>query len=510
MNQQNRVRCSLDGIKDGLKTWHIHVATFALLFTLCSASILNEAIAQSNSAETFVVKPYVQLGDQPDLKESESMEILWLTRSPGDESKDWKLEFDCSNKSKWQTGKIVEAKRMGSLDGQSLYRYTGRVSNLKPGEAFSYRLIRNEKQVFQSGSTARKGRAQPFRFAVVGDVGAGSDGQKQVVYQMLKQKPDFLMIPGDIVYSHGLVSEYLSKFFPIMNSDSNSPKIGAPLMRSVLTMASIGNHDIALANAWEGTDFTRFPDALGFYLLFSQPTNGPLKTINAKNTTRIVGNADNQLGFVRAAGKTFPTMGNFSFDYGNSHWVVLDGNPYMDWTDKKTRDWVDKDLERHKSATWKFAAFHQPGFSVDSAHATEQRMRLLSDIFEKHNVDVVFAGHAHCYQRSYPLKFATDWSKVKGTYQDAVAGTFKLDKKYDGSVQQTPDGIIYIVTGGGGASLYARGTSEQKAPFIDKYVYAHSFTLCDANDKSLKVSQVGTDGKLLDQFTLTKSLVKSR
>ena len=27
-------------------------------------------------------------------------------------------------------------------------------------------------------------------------------------------------------------------------------------------------------------------------------------------------------------------MTNFSFDYGNAHWTVIDSNPYVDWTDK--------------------------------------------------------------------------------------------------------------------------------------------------------------------------------
>lgn len=510
MNHHTSRRNLSDRFNNGFKIWHVAVGLFALLLSTFSANFFNEAFAQQKSPGVFMVNPYVQLGDQPSQKNPESMEILWLTRSSSSHMPEWKLEFNCSTSPKWQQGKIVEAIRIGFFEGQSLYRYTGRVTNLKPGEPFTYRIFKNDKHVFQASSTARKGRNQAFRFAVVGDVGAGSIGQKQVVYQMLKQKPDFLLIPGDIVYSYGLISEYMSRFFPIMNADLNSPNDGAPFMRSILTLASIGNHDIALAEPGEGTDFTTFPDALAYYLLFSQPTNGPGKTVNGKNTTRIAGNAANQLGFVKAAGKSFPTMANFSFDYGNSHWVVLDGNPYMDWSDKATRDWVDKDLERAKSATWKFATFHQPGFSVDMAHATEQRMRLLSDIFEKHHVDVVFAGHAHCYQRSFPLKFTIDWSKIKEGYQESVAGSFKLDKKYDGTGQQTPEGIIYIVTGGGGAGLYSRGTSDQKAPFIDKYVYAHGFTLCDANDKTLNVSQVGADGKILDQFTLTKSAPKSR
>lgn len=505
-----RLRSLYNKSKTVFRTWHfVFFAILAMFVSLCSAY---QAIAQHEAPFVFLAPPYVQLGDQPELKDSESMEIVWLTGSSVNEEQDWRIEFDCSNKGEWKKGKIGEVKAICKfgLHDQLLYRYTARVFDLNPGEPFTYRIFKKDRQVFQAASVARKGRKQPYRFAVVGDVGAGTDGQKQVVYQMLKQKPDFLMIPGDIVYLRGLVSEYLERFFPIMNCDSNSPSTGAPFMRSVLTMASNGNHDIALANPWEGTNLSKFPDALGYFLMFSQPTNGPCRLVNGKNTTRIVGTAEKEIAFVKAAGKRFPTMSNYSFDYGNSHWVVLDGNSYMDWTDKKTRDWVDKDLEKAKSATWKFAAFHQPGFSVDLAHASEQRMRLLSDIFEKHKVDVVFAGHAHCYQRSYPLKFKTDWTKVQGPYHDAIDGTIQLDKKYDGSGKQAPNGVIYIVTGGGGAALYARGASEQSAPFIHKYVYAHSFTLCDAIDNSLRISQVSTEGKILDQFTLTKAIALSR
>ncbi len=84
-----------------------------------------------------------------------------------------------------------------------------------------------------------------------------------------------------------------------------------------------------------------------------------------------------------AAGSRYPTMSNYSFDYGNSHWLILDANPYMDWTNQELRDWVRKDLLTAKGQTWKFVCFHQPGFSIDKAHSREQRMRLLSDIISR-------------------------------------------------------------------------------------------------------------------------------
>ena len=35
-------------------------------------------------------------------------------------------------------------------------------------------------------------------------------------------------------------------------------------------------------------------------------------------------------------------MANFSFDYGNAHWTVLDSNPNVNWMDPALSDWVAK------------------------------------------------------------------------------------------------------------------------------------------------------------------------
>ena len=130
-------------------------------------------------------------------------------------------------------------------------------------------------------------------------------------------------------------------------------------------------------------------------------------------------------------------MANFSFDYGNSHWTVLDANTYMDWNNPALREWLTKDLAAAQSATWRFVAFHQPGFNSSVEHFPEQQMRPLSPIFEAGHVDIVFSGHVHNYQRSFPLTFPrrTRWRRpgAKGE----VAGEWKLDKAF--ATARTPN-----------------------------------------------------------------------
>ena len=43
-------------------------------------------------------------------------------------------------------------------------------------------------------------------------------------------------------------------------------------------------------------------------------------------------------------------MANFSFDFGNSHWTVLDANSYVDWTNRELQAWVAADLADSRDA----------------------------------------------------------------------------------------------------------------------------------------------------------------
>ena len=188
----------------------------------------------------------------------------------------------------------------------------------------------------------------------------------------------------------------------------------------------------------------------------------------------------------------------------------------MDWTDSELRDWVAKDLTQAQSAKWKFVCFHQPGFSFDVSHYKEQRMRLLCDIFEKGGVDIVFAGHAHNYQRSFPLHF-----KVRGDKGGApinsdgtVDGDFLLDKQFDGRQHCVPNGIIYLVSGAGGAKLYPSADTKDhtlKRVFTDIFNSdTHSFTIFDISATQLSFVQQSEDGAVIDSFRVSKSVFPSR
>ena len=445
----------------------------------------------------FSVQPYLQPGDHPTLPnpgETDSFALLWQT-ADNENPADWEIKVRAGDA--WTKSRPPIVSRL-AVEGLPAYRlFRGTLDGLKPGERFSYRVIRKGKVEFESSVTARKPAGQPQKFVVFGDSGSGTSDQLPLAHQMYREAPDYLVITGDIVYMRGRVSEYLSNHFPVYNNDKASSDTGAPLLRSTLSFAAAGNHDLI------DRDLDRIPDGLAFYYYWDLPRNGPIKTPGAAHSATLKGSEARKDAFLEAAKPTYPVTSNYSYDYGDSHWTVLDANPYADWNSPVLRDWLEGDLASASGKPWRFVAFHQPGFSSSKAHFEDQRMRILAPIFEKAKVNIVFNGHVHNYQRSYPLKFVPE--PVKDS--DLVNGKFTLDKSFDGKARTKPDGVLYIVTGAGGASLYDPGQTGDPASwqeFTAKFISnIHSFTVVELNADRLDVRQVSDQGRELDRFSVT-------
>lgn len=445
--------------------------------------------ASLRAASPFLVEPYLQLGDARLLQQSETLTLLWQTP---DDSSDWAVELKRPlGKMKtplWRKTNAPTNRRIvvRGIEPHRVWRAT--LTGLAPGADFEYRVLHAGKPVFDGKGRARKGANQAFKFVAFGDCGSNTPSEKLVAGQALKQNPDFVFIPGDIVYTRGRIAEYREKFWPFYNSGEE------PLMRSILFISAPGNHDTA------GRDMSAFPDGLAYYYYWAQPLNGPMHS----SFGTLTGADTDQGAFRDAAAENFPRMSNFSFDYGNSHWLVLDTNTYAEWTDPKLRQWIADDLASTK-ATWKFVGFHHPGFNSSKAHREEQQARVLSELFEAGGVDVVISGHVHNYQRSFPMTFKGE----PATFPlKQVAGKWSLDKSYDGEKNTSPKGVIYLVTGAGGAGLYDPAQTDNPETWLEftaKFKSnVHSLTSAEIDGRTAKFRQISETGEVLDSFTITK------
>ena len=445
-------------------------------------------VALMAASGPFLVQPYLQLGDTPTASPSESLELLWQAES---NIGTWRVEMKTSANFK---PVAAPASRLVAL-GRRHFVYRASLTPLKPGEHFDYRVLFNDQPVFSASGHARVAPNAPFKFAVFADCGADTSGQKKVAIETGKFNPDFVFIPGDIVYYFGLAHEYHNKFFPIYNADRADPKLGAPLLRSIPFLASVGNHDVG------GRDLGLHPDGLAYFYYWSLPLNGLASFVRPG----FKGSPEHQQVVLDAAGNAFPRMSNYSFDYGNSHWLVLDSNPDVEWSSPELKAWVAKELASAKNATWRFVAFHHPPFNSSKAHGGDEHMRVLAKTFEDGAVDVVFSGHVHNYQRTYPLKFQLSDYDAKSKH---APGTWKLDRTFDGREKTNPSGVIYLITGAGGAFLYdtSQGADQKQwQEFTTAFVSnTHSFTGVEIDGKKATFHQIDDNGKPVDTFTITK------
>ncbi len=501
-----------------MKTRRRLAALFVIVIVgVIAAVVLDERLvprlvrgAWPTGGSVFQVKPYLQLGDAPSLApsgEPERYALLWQTTDADGEPDDWSVDVRAKPEGPWVQTEPPGVNRV-AIDRIAPFRlYRAKLKGLVPGGPFTYRVRRAGAIVFEAGGTARKPAGRPQRFAVFGDGAAGTWAQSAVAYQTSLAKPDYVVVTGDVVYMRGRASEYLDHFFPIYNHDSAGSMLGAPLLRSIPFLTAAGNHDLIERN------LDAHPDGLAYFYYWDQPLNGPEGVPGAPGFPLLKGSAARQKAFRDAAGPAYPRMANYSFDYGDVHWSVLDTNTYGDWTDPVLRAWLVADLESEsaKRAAWRFVAFHHPPFSSSKAHADDQRSRVLARTFEDHGVSLVFNGHVHNYQRSRPLRFIADdvapGGRVYGPLGQ-VKGRWTFDTVYDGATHTRPDGVIYIVTGAGGARLYNTDQGDDPSswqPYTARLVSnVHSLTVVDLSADVLTVRQVSDTGAEIDRFVVSR------
>ena len=379
---------------------------------------------------------------------------------------------------------------------------------------------------FVSSFTTRK-RNGHFSFEVVGDEGFFQavpnsnpprrvNYESRIVHEMYDvhnlsipgtpqlPSPDLALNTGDNVYFNGAEGSYRDFWMPVWNNDHSSNETGAPFIRHIPYYIVIGNHDIGSTgisanllgddNAGKYSGETGGGDALQYFNNFYFPLNGPTG-VDPQYTWN--GDASTPNGFYfKYQGTTYDspaaieafrastavdtgkgmkrqidTMGNYSFDNGNAHFVFLDANPHLfngllsyaaTYTSPATgfpeypnilAKWLINDLDS-SDQTWKFVVFHHPAFSSGNLTMRNFQMRRIAKFLEDHGVNVVFNGHEHNYQRTYPLRALGSVGDAPTTSGPAAVA---VDTDYDGMTDTVPDGVIYLVEGAGGEDTHDSG-----------------------------------------------------
>ncbi len=172
-----------------------------------------------------------------------------------------------------------------------------------------------------------------------------------------------------------------------------------------------------------------------------------------------------------------PAENNYWFDYADARFVVLDSNVAEAVLRDELAPWVRAAFQN--APPWRFAVLHHPPYTAGKYEPDLSVRRTLSPVFEEAGVTLVFNGHDHMYQRSHPLR--GDRPVTDGA------------------------GVVYVVSGAGGARLYTPKARDAAPPEIavvnnDR----HSFTHVQISGDVLRLRQVDLDGATLDEATLRR------
>ncbi len=186
-------------------------------------------------------------------------------------------------------------------------------------------------------------------------------------------------------------------------------------------------------------------DGLGakmYYDLFSLPQNGP-EGVDKEST--------------------------YAFEYANALFLMIDGT--SDW-DAHT-PWIEEQL-RNTRARWKFAIFHFPPYNFEDPYPELQEKWV--PLFDRYHVDMVMGGHIHYYMRSKPMKGGQ-------------------------VVDRFEDGTVYAIS----ISIPSRHNEISEEPYaVVQYREDYFYQLMEIDGDALKYSSYDQNGKLRDQFSITK------
>lgn len=137
----------------------------------------------------------------------------------------------------------------------------------------------------------------------------------------------------------------------------------------------------------------------------------------------------------------------YSYDYGNAHFAVLNTNDMYPMTQSQ-RNWLVNDMKQ-SDADWKFVFMHRAAYA-EGKNINKPDTIIMRDVllplFDELDIDMVYAGHDHCYYRSYQVKgdkVVNDVSYVTESYKGEQV-TFAVN----------PEGTVHILPSTAGTKRY--------------------------------------------------------
>lgn len=158
--------------------------------------------------------------------------------------------------------------------------------------------------------------------------------------------------------------------------------------------------------------------------------------------------------------------GTFSFNYGNSHFTFLS----IHNLDEEHVEWLKADLASPaaQDADFRFFFVHNPPYCIIWLDGDSWLRENVVPFLEEYNVDFVFSGHTHDYERGYH------------------------------------NGVCYVVTGGGSWLDYHEPVVGDWDFLKERMVMDNEFVFISIDGKKLEYQAINDEGDIIDLIRVEK------
>lgn len=207
-----------------------------------------------------------------------------------------------------------------------------------------------------------------------------------------------------------------------------------------------------------------YPD--GNPSLYASELDAPYATLRSSRPMWVtLGNHDVQAGYgadeLRHLG--LPDL-PYTETLGDAQLLFVDANR----PDQAQADWLDARLSE-PGPRFRVVVFHQPAYACGPHGSTATVDQFWVPVLERHQVALVLNGHDHYYERFV-----------------------------------SSGGVTYVVTGGGGQTLYSRSSTCSGTPPSQATAMRYHFTAVEIAGNTLTLTAVADDGTTLDRAVITR------
>ncbi len=185
--------------------------------------------------------------------------------------------------------------------------------------------------------------------------------------------------------------------------------------------------------------------------------------------------------------------GDYWFTYGSSLYMVLNTN---NQSSASHEAFIGEAIAAAGSGIkWKIVVMHHSIYS-SASHSTDSdiaaRRSGLYPVFDKYDIDVVLAGHDHCYTRTYQM----------------LGGVAQQNQKYDTQSRVVnPTGTLYITSNSASGSKYYDFKAADTAYMAVRWQgYTPSYSKVTVTDETFTITTYRSDSnEVIDTYTIYKN-----